>query len=248
MTDPHRSRNASATVHHSGPQPPIEWLRTSHLVSYPEADAAMRRRAEAIADRRAHELVWLLEHPPLYTRGLRTADAHVVNPGTLPVFETDRGGQLTYHGPGQRIAYVMIDVAQRFDGDVRAFVRQLEAVVIDTLDSLGVPSWNDPGRPGVWVHDPAAAAGEAKIAAVGLKVRRGVSFHGVSLNVAPDLAHFASIVPCGLEGSSVASLESLGRNPGMADVDRHLISHFEQRLGRMIPSPEPSPEPSVRSR
>ncbi|MDX2306764.1 MAG: lipoyl(octanoyl) transferase LipB [Hyphomicrobium sp.] len=221
------------------PYAPITWYRSPGLVPYEEADAFMRRRAAAIADRVQPELIWLLEHPPVYTRGSRARSEHVREPLTIPMFETDRGGEITYHGPGQRIAYVMIDVGRRMKGDVRTFVRTLETVVIDTLDNLGIPSWSDPARPGVWVHDPGAADAEAKIAAIGLKIRRGVSFHGLALNIAPDLGRFAAIVPCGLEGSCVTSLEALGANQGAESVDQLLIENFERQWGPLRPLETP---------
>lgn len=210
---------------------PIVWMRSEAPVPYLEAVAAMEGRAAEIAARRAEEMIWLLEHPPLYTSGPRAKPEHLVIPDRFPVFETGRGGELTYHGPGQRIAYVMVDVAHRLKGDIRAFVSVLENSVIDTLDSLGIPAWSDPARPGVWVKDETAPAGEAKIAALGLRVRRGVSFHGLSLNIAPDLTHFDGIVACGLEGSAVTSLARLGIAGETERIDALLIAALERRLG-----------------
>jgi lipoyl(octanoyl) transferase len=149
----------------------------------------------------------------------------------FPVFETDRGGQITYHGPGQRIVYTLLDVRRRTDGDLRAFVRLLERCVIGGLDRLGVLAYSDPARPGVWVTQPYSPDGEAKIGALGLKVRRGISLHGLSVNVNPDLSHFDAIVACGLEGASVTSLAALGFKANLESVDNALIGSFTDHLG-----------------
>ncbi len=212
---------------------PIRLMRSTAPVGYPDAVAFMVQEAERIAAGEARELLWFLEHPPLLTKGPRGRAEHLVAPGRFPIFETDRGGEITYHGPGQRIVYTLLDVRRRTGGDVRAFVRLLETCVIGSLDSLGVSAVSDPARPGVWVRRPDLPGGEAKIGALGLKVRRGVSLHGISLNVAPDLSHFAAIVACGLEGSAVTSLQALGHGADIESVDNALIASFTERLGRL---------------
>ena len=176
----------------------VEWAVSARPVAYPEAVAAMEARAAAIADGQATELVWLLEHPPLYTAGVSARDGDLLEPGRFPVHRTGRGGQFTYHGPGQRVAYVMLDLTRR-GRDVRAFVRGLEQWIIGALGEFGVPADVREGRVGVWVERKGAGwSREDKIAAIGVKVRRWVSFHGISLNVEPDLSHFGGIVPCGI--------------------------------------------------
>src|SRR5262245_37832794 len=172
---------------------PIEWARTAGLVPYAEACAVMARRVDAIAAGEAAELVWLLEHPPLYTAGSSAKAGDLLQPGRFPVHASGRGGQFTYHGPGQRVVYVMLDVKHRF-GDVRAFVGALEDWVIEALAELGVEGRTIDGRVGVWVRGAAAGgAGNNKIAAIGVRLRRWISSHGLSLNVAPDLEHFSGI-------------------------------------------------------
>jgi lipoyl(octanoyl) transferase len=204
-------------------------------VPYEVACQFMAERVAAIVAGTAPELVWLLEHPPLYTAGTSARPEDLVAPARLPVYRTGRGGQYTYHGPGQRVAYAMLDVKRRF-GDVRAYVAALEDWVIDTLACLGVPGERSPGRVGVWVSRAAEkGAGEAvpreKIAAIGVRLSRWVSSHGVALNVAPDLAHFAGIVPCGIRDAGVTSLAALGRNASLGEVDRALLASFERRFG-----------------
>jgi lipoyl(octanoyl) transferase len=220
------------------PSPPIRLMRSTRPVPYAEALDIMAREVEAVADGRADDLLWFLEHPPLYTIGLRTRPEHMPVRSNFPIFETDRGGQVTYHGPGQRIVYVMLDVRRRTGGDVRALVRLLENCVIGALDRLGVPAYGDPTRPGIWVRRGDLPAGEAKIGALGLKVRRGVSLHGLSLNVSPDLSHFAAIVPCGLEDAAVTSLAALGAETAMESVDNALIQSFDAHLGALRPVPD----------
>jgi len=217
---------------------PIRVLHSTGLVDYPHAVAAMDREATAIADGDMSELLWFLEHPPLLTRAARGRDDHLLDPDRFPVYATDRGGEITYHGPGQRIVYTLLDVRQRTGGDVRAFVRLLEKCVIGALDRLGVTAFSDPARPGVWVPRPDLPGGEAKIAAIGLKLRRGISLHGISLNADPDLSHFASIVPCGLEGSAVTSLAALGAPADFESVDNALIASFTEHLGPLEPVEE----------
>ncbi|MGE5265748.1 MAG: lipoyl(octanoyl) transferase LipB [Deltaproteobacteria bacterium] len=218
-----------------GGHPPIRLLRSHSPVPYPVAVTFMAHEADAIADARRPELLWFLEHPSLLTRGLRGRDAHIIQETRFPVFPTDRGGQITYHGPGQRIVYALLDVRRHTGGDVRAFVRLLESCMIEALDRLGVAAASDASRPGVWVRRSDLPGGEAKIGAIGLKVRRGISLHGMSLNVAPDLSHFAAIVPCGLEGSSVTSLAELGAVADLESVDNSLMEAFSRRLGPLEP-------------
>lgn len=203
-----------------------EWLSSDAPVAYPEALAFMEARAARIADGEAPEAIWLLEHPPLYTAGTSAKTADLLDAGGFPVYPTGRGGQYTYHGPGQRVGYTMLDVKAR-GGDIRRFVRDLEEWLIRALARLGVQGERRDGRVGIWVVDPANGT-ENKIAALGIRIRRGVSFHGVSLNVDPDLTHFAGIVPCGISQHGVTSLRHLGRPATMADVDAALKSAFAE--------------------
>jgi len=210
----------------------VEWRENRGLVSYQEAVDWMEARAAAIAEGRADEAVWLVEHPPLYTAGTSARPADLVDPDRFPVFETRRGGQYTYHGPGQRVAYVLLDLNRR-GRDVRAFVRALEDWVIRTLAEFGVRGERREGRVGVWVVRPDRAPGldgaprEDKIAAIGVRLRRWVSFHGISINVEPDLSHFDGIVPCGIRGHGVTSLVDLGLPVTMADLDAALRRTFD---------------------
>jgi lipoyl(octanoyl) transferase len=214
-----------------GLQPLVGWRVSTDPVAYPEAVAFMEVRAKAIADGEAGELVWLLEHPPLYTAGTSAKRADLVAPDRFPVYEAGRGGQYTYHGPGQRVAYVMLDVRRR-GGDVRAFVHGLEAWLIDALAAFGVVGETRSDRVGVWVRRPDRGAGvEDKIAAIGIRLRRWVSFHGISLNVATDLEHFSGIVPCGVKAHGITSLEDLGIGATMTDVDHALRAAFERHFG-----------------
>lgn len=207
---------------------PVGWAISTTPVDYMSAVAAMEARAAAIAAGDAGEVVWLLEHPPLYTAGVSARREDLLDPDRFPVFETARGGQFTYHGPGQRVAYVMLDLNQRAR-DVRAYVAALEAWVIGALADLGVTGELRDGRVGVWVDRDAGR--EDKIAAIGVKIRRWVSFHGISLNVAPDLGHFAGIVPCGQTQHGVTSLADLGRTADMAAADAALRASFERVFG-----------------
>ncbi|HEY0600218.1 lipoyl(octanoyl) transferase LipB [Brevundimonas sp.] len=208
-----------------------EWAVSSGLVDYPSAVAAMEARAAAIAAGEAPELVWLLEHPPLYTAGVSSKDADLLDAGRFPVHRTGRGGQFTYHGPGQRVAYVMLDLNRR-GRDVRAFVRGLEQWIIGALGEFGVPAGVREGRVGVWVERKGAGwSREDKIAAIGVKVRKWVSFHGVSLNVEPDLGHFAGIVPCGIQEHGVTSLVDLGVPATMDEADEALRTSFRRVFG-----------------
>jgi lipoyl(octanoyl) transferase len=211
---------------------PVEWTISDGLVGYEAALAVMDARAAAIATGEAPELVWLLEHPPLYTAGTSAKPADLVAPGRFPVHHVGRGGQFTYHGPGQRVIYTMLDVKRRTGGDVRAFVQALEAWLIDTLAAFNVVGEVRPGRVGVWVRRPERGADiEDKIAAIGIRIRRGVSLHGMSLNVEPDLQHFDGIVPCGIREHGVTSLVDLGRPVSPVDVDIALRTAFERRFG-----------------
>jgi lipoyl(octanoyl) transferase len=213
------------------------WATSRGLVPYPDAEAAMEARATAIADGEAGELVWLLEHPPLYTAGVSAKAADLLDPGRFPVFRSGRGGQFTYHGPGQRVAYVMLDLSAR-GRDVRAFVQALQAWIIDALARLDVVGEVREGRVGVWVERPPLPR-EDKVAAIGVKLRRWVSFHGVSLNVDPDLSHFTGIVPCGVTLHGVTSLADLGRGATMADADSALKAAFIAIFGPVADAPPP---------
>lgn len=205
-----------------------EWRTSAGLVPYPEALALMEARVDAIRAGTAPELVWLLEHPPLYTAGTSAAPEELLERERFPVYASGRGGRYTYHGPGQRVAYLMLDLKRR-GGDVRRYVWQLEEWVIASLAALGVTGERRAGRVGIWVVKPGGA--EAKIAAIGVRVRRWVSYHGVAVNVAPDLAHFAGIVPCGISEHGVTSLADLGIAAGMAELDSALRNHFSVILG-----------------
>ena len=206
----------------------VEWSVAREPVAYSEAVDAMEGRVAAILAHRAPEQVWLLEHPPLYTAGTSARADDLLDPHGLPVFKSGRGGQYTYHGPGQRVAYVMLDLAARRRMDLRCFVRDLEQWLIATLAAFGVVGMRRAGRVGIWVE---ADGGEAKIAAIGVRVRRWVTFHGVSLNVAPDLAHYDGIVACGVREHGVTSLAALGVEATMADVDGALRRNFDAVFG-----------------
>jgi lipoyl(octanoyl) transferase len=210
----------------------VEWLISDAPVPYPEAVALMEARVAAIAAHQAPELVWLLEHPPLYTSGT-SGNAGELLDARFPMFATGRGGQLTYHGPGQRVAYVMLDLKQR-QPDVRAYVAGLEQWIIQTLSAFNVRGERREDRVGVWVKRPDKGEGcEDKIAAIGVRLRRWVSFHGISINVEPDLTHFEAIVPCGVSDPryGVTSLADLGVPVTMADVDIALRQAFGEVFG-----------------
>lgn len=202
-----------------------EWLTSPGLTPYPDAVNTMAARVAAIRAGLAPEQVWLVEHPPTYTAGTSARPDELLGAAPFPIFAAGRGGQWTYHGPGQRVAYVMLDLARPRPGlpprDIRAYVRALEAWVIAALAALGVRGERRDGRVGIWVVDPATGA-EAKIAAIGVRVTRWVTWHGLALNVAPDLRHFAGIVPCGLPGFGVTSLGGLGVAVDFAAIDRVL--------------------------
>jgi lipoyl(octanoyl) transferase len=209
----------------------IEWAVSPGLTDYETAVAAMEARAAAIAEGRAGELVWLLEHPPLYTAGVSAKPGDLLDADRFPVFQTGRGGQLTYHGPGQRVAYVMLDLTRRAR-DVRAFVAALETWIVEALGAFNVQGQVRPGRVGVWVERKGPGwSREDKIAAIGVKLRKWVSFHGISLNVEPDLSHFSGIVPCGVTEHGVTSLVDLGLPVTMDEADTALRSAFERVFG-----------------
>ncbi|MBS7704020.1 lipoyl(octanoyl) transferase LipB [Chelatococcus asaccharovorans] len=213
---------------------PVEWIVSAGLVDYEAAMAAMEARVAAIADGRAGECVWLLEHPPLYTAGTSAHDADLVDATRFPVHQTGRGGQYTYHGPGQRVAYVMLDLKQRTQ-DLRLFVSALEQWLIATLDGFNIRGERREDRVGVWVRRPdKGIATEDKIAAIGIRVRRWVTFHGISLNVEPDLGHFSGIVPCGVTQHGVTSLVDLGLPITMPEVDDVLRQAFEAHFGPTV--------------
>lgn len=204
--------------------PAIDWRNGDAPVPYPEAVAFMEARVAAIGAGEAAETVWLLEHPPLYTAGTSADAADLLDAQRFPVYMSGRGGQYTYHGPGQRVAYVMLDLNRR-GRDVRVYVRNLEEWLIRTLARFGVTGERRNGRVGIWVaHDGV----EEKIAAIGVRIRRWVTFHGVALNVAPDLSHFAGIVPCGIAAHGVTSLKALGVDVSMAEVDAALKASFDE--------------------
>lgn len=224
---------------------PVDWaVSGAEPVGYAEAVAVMEERAAAIAAGHAPELVWLLEHPPLYTAGTSTRWEDLVDPSRLPVYRAGRGGQLTYHGPGQRVVYAMLDVRRR-TGDVRAFVRTLESWVIDTLANFDVRGETRPDRVGVWVRRPERGEQvEDKIAAIGIRIRRWISFHGLSLNVAPELTHFDGIVPCGVRQHGVTSLVDLGCAAAMSEVDAALAQVFQRKMGTTRRVEPPTPDPA----
>ena len=206
----------------------VEWRVAEAPVGYPEAVAAMERRVAEIRAGAARELVWLVEHPPLYTAGTSARDQDLLDPGGFPVYRSGRGGQYTYHGPGQRVAYAMLDLRRR-GGDLRAYVRDLEAWIIRALARFNVVGERRDGRVGIWVQR--GGGREDKIAAIGVRVRHWISYHGIALNVEPDLGHFAGIVPCGVREHGVTSLVNLGLPVTMADVDVALRDAFQEVFG-----------------
>ncbi len=229
-------------MHATPGSPPVRWRISDTPVAYEDAVATMEREVAAIADGRADELVWLLEHPPLYTAGTSASARDLIEPDRFPVFASGRGGEYTYHGPGQRVAYVMLDLKRRRQ-DVRAFVATLEEAVIRTLAAMNVKGERREDRVGVWVRRPDKAplpdgsTTEDKIAALGIRLRRWVSFHGLSINVDPDLSHFSGIVPCGITAYGVTSLVDLGLPVMMSDVDIRLRHAFEEVFGTTISVP-----------
>jgi lipoyl(octanoyl) transferase len=207
---------------------PVEWRISDGPVAYPDALAAMEARVEAIRAGREPELCWLLEHPPLYTAGTSAKAADLVDPDRFPVFEAHRGGQYTYHGPGQRVGYVMLDL-QRRGPDLRKYIQQLEDWIIRTLEHFDLRGERRLGRVGIWVVKPDGK--EAKIAAIGVRIRRWVTFHGIAINLDPDLEHFAGIVPCGIKDFGVTSFADLGLTTSMAELDGVLVSSFDLVFG-----------------
>ncbi len=214
----------------------VEWLVADGLTPYAQALAFMEARADAIRAGTAEELVWLVEHPPLYTAGTSADAKDLISPERFPVYQAGRGGEYTYHGPGQRVAYVMLDLKRRKE-DVRAFVAALETWIIEALAHFSIKGEVREDRVGVWVVRPEKAGfvqgvpAEDKIAAIGIRLRKWVSFHGISLNVEPDLDHFSGIVPCGIAGHGVTSLVDLGLPLTMADADFALFQAFEKVFG-----------------
>ena len=222
----------------------VEWRASAEPVPYATAVAEMERRVAAIRDGAAPELVWLLEHPPLYTAGTSARDEELLQPARLPVHRTGRGGRYTYHGPGQRIAYVMRDLAWRSE-DVHCYVHHLEEWTIRVLAGFGVTGERRAGRVGIWV---ASGAGEAKIAAIGVRVRRWVTYHGMAINIDPDLDHYRGIIPCGIDpavsGHGVTSLAALGVVATVAEVDQALRAVFADVFDEP-PACRPAPNPAL---
>ncbi|WP_455482477.1 lipoyl(octanoyl) transferase LipB [Bartonella sp. B35(2025)] len=219
--------------------PPVEWKISNHLVEYPDALHYMQERVENISAKIAHEQVWLLEHPSLYTAGTSANKKDLLTPNLFPVYEAGRGGEFTYHGPGQRIAYVMLDLKRRKQ-DIRAFISALEEWIIQMLMKFNIKGERREDRVGVWIKRPHYSSTqndfffEDKIAAIGIRVRRWVSFHGVSINIDPNLAHYSGIVPCGITKHGVTSFFDLGFSVTMHDVDTALRQAFEQIFGPTI--------------
>ncbi|MDE2446784.1 MAG: lipoyl(octanoyl) transferase LipB [Alphaproteobacteria bacterium] len=218
--------NRDALPHRLNLARPLRWEVTSCLTPYPVAQARMDAEVHAIAQG-ANELIWLVEHPAIYTAGTSAKPADLVDAARFPVFETGRGGQYTYHGPGQRVAYVMLDLKQR-GNDVRAFVAALENVIIGTLADFGIIGERREDRVGVWVR---RGSREDKIAAIGIRVRRGITFHGLSINLNPDLTHFSGIIPCGIVQHGVTSFADLGLNINLDELDTVLNHHFLINFG-----------------
>ena len=231
---PDRDRIAALLTHDDGPS--VEWTVSDGLIAYPDAVAEMEARAAAIAAGEAPERVWLLEHPALFTAGTSAREADLLDAKRFPVFRSGRGGEFTYHGPGQRVVYPMLDLNRR-GPDLRRYVATLESWIIGTLAQLGIVGGRREDRIGVWVRRPQkpplpdGRPAEDKIAAIGIRVRRWVTFHGISLNVDPDLEHYSGIVPCGVSGYGVTSLADLGVAASMPEVDIALRSEFERLFG-----------------
>jgi lipoyl(octanoyl) transferase len=229
----------------------VDWAISEGLTAYLSAVGAMERRIAAIASGTAPELIWLVEHPSLYTAGTSAKAVDLLIPDKFPVHTTGRGGQFTYHGPGQRVVYVMLNVKKRSGGDVRRFVSQLEEWAISTLAQFNVRGRVHPDRVGVWVERPAKAiltgglpwangvTREDKIAAIGIRLRQWISMHGFAINVEPELSHFDGIVPCGISGHGVTSLADLGLTTTMADVDVALATSFREIFGPILRAPPP---------
>jgi lipoyl(octanoyl) transferase len=210
----------------------VEWRVSEGLTPYADALAEMEARAAAVREGEAPELVWLLEHPPLFTAGTSADPAELFNPMDFPVFEAGRGGRYTYHGPGQRVVYLVLDLEKR-GRDIRNFVHSLEGWMIAALGDVGVVARREPGRIGIWTGE---GASEAKIGAIGVRVRRWVTMHGLAINVAPDLSHFGGIVPCGIAKYGVTSLAALGLDPSMKSIDFALERNFPLFLKLLTPA------------
>jgi lipoyl(octanoyl) transferase len=215
----------------------VEWLVADTPVDYPVALQAMKDRAAAVARGEAPELVWLVEHPPLYTAGTSAEATDLIDPNRFPVYDAGRGGEYTYHGPGQRVVYLMLDLRAR-GRDVRCLVQGLEGWIIDTLADFNIDGELREGRIGVWVKQPGRPGGESKIAAIGVRVSKWVTTHGIALNVSPDLGHFDGIVPCGISDRGVTSFEDLGHLVSMPEVDIALRAAFERRFGPTATLPQ----------
>ena len=213
------------------PAKPVEWCHHEGLLPYPDALAVMEARAAGIRERGLNDALWLVEHPPLYTAGTSSNDDDLLDGEKFPVFQTGRGGQHTYHGPGQWVGYVMMDLKNR-GSDVRRFVHDLEELMIRTAAHFDVTAERRPGRVGIWVVRADGSGLEDKIGAIGVRVRRWVSFHGFAFNVNPDLSHFSGIVPCGVAEHGVTSLHALGKNVSMAEVDDVLRNVFMEVFAR----------------
>ena len=221
----------------------IEWKHSDRLVPYEDAIAFMEARIDAVNKGEAPECVWLLEHPPLYTAGISAQEDDLLTPDRFPVYQTGRGGQYTYHGPGQRVGYVMVDLSKR-GFDVKAYVHNLEQWIIDSLATLGVTGERRDGRVGIWVERDNGLGGtrEDKIAAIGVRVTKWIAWHGIAINVNPDLSHFDGIVPCGINAHGVTSLHDLGITATMADLDSALKANLpdfiaEQREPSLTQTP-----------
>ena len=199
----------------------IEFFNSSELVDYKKSIELMEKRVEGIYEDKASELLWFLEHPSIYTAGTSSNDKDLLNENLFPVFRTNRGGQFTYHGPGQRVAYVMLNVRDR-DYNVKSFIRLLEQWIMNSLTDIGIKSFLIKGKVGIWVNN------EEKIASLGLRIRKGISFHGISLNINPNLEHFSGIIPCGNENSGITSIEKIGLNIKKKEIDKILISNFKK--------------------
>jgi len=199
----------------------IEFFNSSELVDYKKSIELMEKRVEGIKEGKVSELLWFLEHPPIYTAGTSSNDKDLLNKNLFPVFRTNRGGQFTYHGPGQRVAYVMLNVRDR-DYNVKSFIRLLEQWIMNSLMDIGIKSFLIKGKVGIWVNN------EEKIASLGLRIRKGISFHGISLNINPNLEHFSGIIPCGNENSGITSIEKIGLNIKKKEIDKILISNFKK--------------------
>ncbi len=233
-------REIDFLMHTEAGAPPVRWRISDGLTPYPQALAEMEREVDLIARGEADELVWLVEHPPLYTAGTSANASDLLVADRFPVYETGRGGEYTYHGPGQRVAYLMLDLKRR-RRDVRAFVAAIEETIIKALDMMNVRGERREDRVGVWVKRPErpplpdGSPAEDKIAAIGIRLRHWVSFHGLSINVEPELEHFGGIVPCGISGYGVTSLVDLGLPVTMEDVDICLKKAFEEVFGATAP-------------